>query len=182
MYDYIPNRQNQKARVVVLCLALGAVAAFFGSAYLPAYPAILQAIGLALLVPLIQITGRYLVLHYLYRLRERDDGQVDFEVYSYRGGTRMQLICRVGLDEIVATAPLSAENKRPPAKMRRYSYLPDIAPARATVVSVRNQDGDCELLLAPDEHIDGVLAAAAAQYRECHGEESLAARGGSEQE
>ena len=160
MYDFIPKRQNNKARLAVLLLGCASAVAFFGSSLTPKYPAVLQTIGLLLLVPLIQITGRYLAVHYLYRLKEHENGGADFEVYSYRGGARMQLVCRVGLDEITAAEKLCEQNRRPQKNLRRYNYLPDMAPADATVLSISNADGECELLLAPDAYLDGVFAAA----------------------
>lgn len=164
MYDYRPTRQNSLAKITVLLLLLASVAAFAGSAFLLQYPFILQSVGLILLLPMIQITARYLVLQYLYRLRTYDDGSVDFEVYSYRGGNRMQLVCRVGLEEVTAAVPLNEANKKPRHGLRRYTYHPDMCPKEALVVSVRNGDGDCELLLCTDKHLTDVFCRAAQNY------------------
>ncbi len=161
MYDYKPTRTNAKAKIAVLiCLAASAIA-FVGGGTVPKYPSILQCIGLCLLVPVIQITARYLILQYLYRLRQQDDGSVDLDIYTYRGGARMQLVCRVGLSEITAVAPLTAANKRSPHGVRRYNYHPDLKPTAGLVLSITNGDGDCEILLAPDAHLTEVLTAAA---------------------
>ena len=164
MYDYRPPRQNAKARMLVLMLLILSVASFACSAMMPQYPMILQCVGLLLLLPMIQITARYLVIQYLYRLHPYEDGNVDFEIFSYRGGARMQLVCRVGLEEVVAVAPLREENKRAPHGIRRYPYQPDMGPRDALVVSIRNGDGDCEILIAPDAHIREALERAAASY------------------
>ena len=158
MYDYKPRRTNAKAKVAVLLCLCAAVIAFVGGGLAPKYPSVLQCIGLCLLVPVIQITARYLVLQYLYRLRQREDGDADLEIYTYRGGSRMQLVCRVGLSEITATASLTVGNKQAPKGVRRYNYHPDLAPARGLVLSVTNGDGDCEILLAPDEYLTKILS------------------------
>lgn len=161
IYEYKPVQTNNKARLAVFLLLLAAVLAFVGSALVPSYPFILQTVGLCLLLPVIQLTARYLVLRYLYRLREREDGTVDFEIFAYRGGARMQLVCRVALTEITAAAPLDASNKRPPRELRRYGYHPDLAPDTGLLLSVSNYDGSCEILLSPDAHIKEVLTGAA---------------------
>ncbi len=160
MYDYRVPRQNAKAKLLALGLLMLSAAAFVGSAFTP-YPAILQCVGLACLFPMIQLVARYMAVQYLYRLRPYEDGNVDFEVYAYRGGARMQLVCRIGLEEVVAVTPLSPENKKAPKGMKRYGYQMDIAPEGAVVVSITNADGDCELLLVPDAYIEGVLLEAA---------------------
>ncbi len=164
MYDYRPQRQNAKAKILALGFLCAAAAAFVGAYFMPQYPVILQCVGLACLVPMIQIVARYLVVQYLYRLRPYEDGNVDFEVYSYRGGARMQLVCRVGLEEVTAITPLTPENKKAQHGVPRYGYHMDIDPQNAFVVSITNADGDCELLLTPDAYILEALEAAAKRY------------------
>ena len=158
MYDYLPKRQNNVAHLVSLALLLLSVASFVTSALIPnGLRVIPQAVGLILLVPLIQIVSRYIVIRYLYRLCPYEDGNTDIEVYAYRGGARMQLVCRVGLEEITATAPLCDANRKPPRGLRRYNYAPDMRPREALVLSITNADGDCEVLLCPDEVLTKAL-------------------------
>lgn len=165
MYDYKPPRGNSNAKMAALLCFLASVVAFVGAALVPKFPSVLQCIGLILLVPVIQITARYLILQYLYRLRAIDGGGVDFEVYAYRGGARMQLVCRIGLAEITAVKPLSEENRTAPSGLRRYNYHPDMRPRAGTVLSITNGDGDCEILIAPDAHLTAVFTRAAAQHQ-----------------
>lgn len=162
MYDYRPVHRNNTAKKVLLCLFAAAAAAFVGSALVPKYPVILQSVGLCLFVPIIQISVRFLLTRYLYRLREREDGGADLEIFTYRGGANMQLVCRVGLEEITAVAPLRKDNREPPRGVKRYHYCPDLAPREGTVVSLTNGDGDFELLLSPDDYLERVFRNAAA--------------------
>ena len=150
MYDYRPPRQNAKARYLVLGLFVAALVALFGSQFVPKFPFLLQVVGLSLFIPVIQLSTRYVFTSYLYRLHTHEQGDTDLEIYAYRGGARMQLVCRVGLSEITAAAPLTEANKKPPRRMRRYNYCMDISPRDALVLSITNGDGDCELLLCPD--------------------------------
>lgn len=161
MYDYRPQRQNYMAHLTVLWLFLCSAGCFIASGFVPKLPAILQAVGVLLLVPAIQLIARYMATQYLYRLRSYEDGKRDLEVYSYRGGDKMQLICRVGLEEITAAKPLSTENRRAPKGIKRYNYSPDMCPAKALVLSVTNEDGDCEVMLCPDQHMSEILQAVA---------------------
>ena len=160
MYDYRPPHRNAIARLLALGLFLLAIATFVTASFVqPPFVIICQSLGLVLMVPTIQILTRYVVNRYLYRLCTYEDGNTDIEVYSYRGGARMQLVCRVGLEEITATAPLTDANRKPPNGLRRYNYAPDIRPVDALVLSVSNGDGDCEVLLCPDEKLTAVLTA-----------------------
>jgi hypothetical protein len=159
MYDYQPPRQNAIARLLTVTLFAISAACFVLSSLLPKLAVIPQAVGLVLLVPAIQLITRYVVTRYLYRLCPYEDGNVDLDVYAYRGGDKMQLVCRVGLEEITAVAALTKDNRRPPRGMRRYGYAPDLFPREALVLSITNADGDCEVLLCPDEHIASILTA-----------------------
>ena len=159
MYEYKPARSNATAKLAVLLCLAATAAAFVTSAQVPKYPSILQALGLCFLVPAIQITARYLILQYLYRVKQNEDGGVDLEVLTDRWGARMQLVCRVGLSEITAAAPLATANKKAPRGIRRYNYHPDMKPQGGLVLSITNGDGDCEILLSPDEGLCEILAA-----------------------
>ena len=159
MYDYRPPRKNCYAQLMILWLFLAAAGCFIASSFLPDFPFILQSVGLLLLVPAIQLIARYCATRYLYRIATYEDGNVDLDVYAYRGGDKMQLVCRIGLEEITATAALTKDNRRPPRGVRRYGYAPDLFPREALVLSITNADGDCEVLLCPDEHIASILTA-----------------------
>lgn len=164
MYEYRPQKGNNTAGKVVFCLFLAAAVCLIGSALVPRYPVILQALGVCLFIPIIQITVRFLLSRYLYRLCTTEDGRTDFEVYLYRGGKQMQLVCRVGLDEITAARELTAENSTPPKGIRRYHYHPDKSPSKGLVLSVTNGDGDCEVLISPDEYLTAVFTGNAVQH------------------
>ena len=163
MYDYRPLRKSYAAHLVVLLLFLLSAASFISSAFVPKFPALLQSLGLLLLVPAIQLIARYMAVSYLYRLHTLEDGTTDLEVFSYRGGDKMQLVCRVGLYEITATAALGKENRRAKKGVHRYNYSPDLSPKDALVLCVTNGDGDCEILLCPDERMREILEAAPAR-------------------
>jgi hypothetical protein len=157
MYDYQPPRQNAIARLLTVTLFALAAACFVLSSFVPKLAVIPQAVGLILLVPAIQIVTRYVVTRYLYRICPYEDGNTDLDIYAYRGGARMQLVCRIGLEEITAAKPLSEENKKPPQNLRRYNYCPDIRPQNALVLSITNRDGDCEIVFCPDEKMAALL-------------------------
>ena len=155
-YDCRPVRQNYGAHLLVLALfALAGVS--FGLSGTVAYPVLLQLLGLVFLLPAIQLIARYLASRYLYRLRTYEDGQAELEIFVWRGGAKMQLVCCVGMDEIIAMAPLSKENARAPKGCKRYNYAQDICPKNALVLSLSNRDGECEVLLCPDEGLSHLL-------------------------
>lgn len=157
MYEYKPQRTNNRARLLVLGLLALAGVSFVTSAAVPKFPFIFQSLGLLLLLPAIQLLTRFVVTQYLYRIVAFEGGEVDLEIYAYRGGDKMQLVCRVGAEEITALAPLGEGNRKPPHNLRRYNYCMDLAPASATVLSITNGDGDCEVLFSPDAKMLEIL-------------------------
>jgi hypothetical protein len=156
MYEFKPQRQNQIAQLLVGALIALALTSFLISAFVP-MAWIPQTVGLALMVPMIQLVTRYVVTRYLYRICPYEDGNVDLDIYAYRGGTKMQLVGRIGLEEITKAEPLGKENRKPPQGMRRYNYCPQMFSKEALVLSVTNGDGDCEIILCPDKKMADIL-------------------------
>ena len=157
-YDYQPVRQNYLAHSAVLLLFLFSGAAFGISGFVPVGAVLWQILGLVLLLPAIQLIARYMASRYLYRLHTYEDGRADLEIFLYRGGSKMQMVCCVGLDEIVAAQPLTKENARAAKGVKRYDYAQDLHPAQACVLSILNADGVCEILFCPDEYMHRVIA------------------------
>ena len=156
MYEFKPQRTNSLALLVIATLFLLALVSFVISAFVP-LAWIPQTLGLLLMVPMIQLVTRYVATRYLYRICPYEDGNVDLDIYTYRGGTQMQLVCRLGLEEITAAAPLTDANRKPAKKMRRYNYCPVMFPKEALVLSVTNGDGDCEIIFCPDEKMADIV-------------------------
>ena len=161
-YDYRPIRQNYTAHALTVMLFLLSGVSFGFSTVLPPHSIPWQVLGLSLLLPAIQLIARYMASRYLYRLHTYEDGRTDLEIFLYRGGDKMQMICCVGLDEITAAAPLSRENARAAKGIKRYNYAQDLRPREALVLSLSNADGVCEVLFCPDEYIARVIADAVA--------------------
>ncbi len=161
-YECKPKRRNRKAHGTVLALVLAAVALLVGAGFIPAYGVLVQTLAILLFVPAIYLAGKYLIMQYLYRVHMLEDGSVDLDIYLYRGGTKMQLVGRMGLVEITNVALLAKENRRPAKGMKRYSYCMDMAPDKAIVLSISNEDGECEVLLSYDETLAQLLRDATA--------------------
>ncbi len=157
-YDYRPIRQNYTAHALTVMLFLLSGASFGLSGFLPPHHIVWQVLGLVLLLPAVQLIARYMASRYLYRLHTYEDGRADLEIFLYRGGDKMQMVCCVGLDEITAAAPLSRENARAARGIKRYDYAQDLRPRKATVLSLSNADGVCEVLFCPDEYIARTIA------------------------
>ncbi|MBQ8341243.1 MAG: hypothetical protein IJY22_02560 [Clostridia bacterium] len=156
MYEYKPQRQNSIAYLLIAALFLLALVSFVISAFVK-IAWIPQTVGLLLMVPMIQLVTRYVAGRYLYRICPYEDGNVDLDIYVYRGGANMQLVCRLGLEEITAAASLTDANRKPPKGMKRYNYCPEMFPAKAMVLSITNGDGDCEIVFCPDEKMADIV-------------------------
>ena len=164
-YDYRPIRQNYTAHAMVTLLFVLSGVSFGFSGFLPPHSILWQVLGLALLLPAIQLIARYMASRYLYRLHTYEDGHADLEIFLYRGGDKMQMVCCVALGEITAAVPLNAKNSRAPKGIKRYDYAQDLHPEKALVLSLSNADGVCELLFCPDEYLTRVMMDAAAAPR-----------------
>ena len=160
-YDCRPTRQNYGAHLVVLALFACAGVSFALSGTMT-YPALLQTLGLVFILPAVQLITRYLASRYLYRLRVGEDGGAVLEIFVYRGGAKMQLVCCVGMEEITAISPLTTANARAPRGCKRYNYAQDLRPREATVLSLENADGKCEVLFCPDAGLSRLIAERAA--------------------
>ena len=156
-YDYRPARQNYGAHLIVLALFAACGVSFWLSCIMP-YAVLWQVLGLVFLLPAIQLIARYLASRYLYRFRTYEDGQTELEIYVYRGGAKMQLVCCIGMNEITAIAPLTKENARAAKGCKRYNYAQDLYPREAAVLSISNADGTCEVLFCPDRELYRLLA------------------------
>ena len=157
-YDCRPVRQNYGAHLVVLALFCFAGVSFALSGTV-GYPIVLQILGLCFILPAVQLIARYLATRYLYRLHVYEDGTADLEIFVYRGGAKMQLVCCVGMEEITAISPLTKGNARAAKGCKRYNYAQDLRPREALVLSVSNRNGACEVLFCPDKGLTEQLRA-----------------------
>ena len=172
-YDYRPRRQNYKAPTIVFLLFLLSGGLFGCSGFLPPHSALWQSLGVLLLLPAVQLAVRYMISRYLYRLHTYEDGHTDLEIFLYRGGDKMQLVCCVALSEITAAAPLSAKNADAPAKIKRYNYTQDLFAREALVLSVTNRNGACEVLFSPDAYITQAITQALSAPRSAQTEQAF---------
>lgn len=156
-YEVCPKRENHKAHYLVLLFFMLAAVLLVVAGFMNRFSVLVQSLAILLLLPAIYITGKFLIMRYLYRVNVNEDGSVDFDVFSYRGGTKMQLICRLYLWEITEVRELCEENRRPAKSVPRYAYCADMSPKRALVLSVNNEDGACEVLISYDEKLAELL-------------------------
>ena len=157
-YDCRPARQNYGAHLITVTLFACASVSFVLSGVMGTFAILWQVLGLIFILPAIQLIARYMASRYLYRFRSFEDGQAELEIFAYRGGERMQLVCCIGMDEITAIAPLTRENARAKKGCKRYNYAQDLRPREATVLSISNRDGACEVLFCPDAALLRLLA------------------------
>ena len=156
-YDCRPIRQNYTAHAIVVLLFVFSGVSFALSGFMPPSGVLWQMLGLVLLLPAIQLIARYMASRYLYRLHVYEDGRADLEIFLYRGGDKMQMVCCVSLADITAAAPLCANNARAPKGVKRQDYAPDLHPLRALVLSVSHAESVYEVLFCPDEYLTRVI-------------------------
>lgn len=95
-----PVRQNRVLAVWIWVTMIGGVLLFACSMYLPNYPALLQVLGVGLLVASILLVGHYQT-RYTYRVEPDSRGGEghDFVVVQHKGRREM-VVCRLGVEDV----------------------------------------------------------------------------------
>ena len=163
MYEFKPQRTNNKAQSLILLFFIGAAALFFMSALLKGMPFVwaVQLIAILLLVAGVFIVTRYITKAFIYNI-DIIDGQADLSVTEVSSGGRRQItVCRIGLASI-RSVKLSEGGDETVALLRKerkkmFDYRPDINPEKS-ILLVSDEGGDeILILLAYDEELLRIL-------------------------
>ncbi|MBR2925970.1 MAG: hypothetical protein IKC31_00075 [Clostridia bacterium] len=148
MYCYKPSSQKKREKGLLIALLLLAVACF-GSARIPSVflPALLRVVGAFSLMGALVVLFRYLLRSYCYAVekREGDDGApMDF-VITERYGRYASVVCRISLSEVEQIEDITPQSRKEIARRtknaRVYSYIGELLPADARLLTLHGEDG-----------------------------------------
>ena len=148
MYCYKPSSQKKREKGLLIALLLLAVACF-GSAQIPSVflPALLKLSGAFSLLGGFAVLCRYLLRSYCYAVekREGDDGApMDF-VITERYGRHASVVCRISLSEVEQIEDITPQTRKEIARRiknaRVYSYIGELLPADARLLTLHGEDG-----------------------------------------
>ena len=126
-YSEQPERQNRVLAVWIWVTMIGGILLFACSMYLPDYPALLQLIGVGLMVAAILLVGHYQT-RYTYRIEPDARGGEgrDFVVIQHKG-RRETVVCRLGVEDVREIEHQTPENRD--ALKKKYADQKDVVHA-----------------------------------------------------
>ncbi len=160
MYEFKPQRTNNKAQKLIILFFIGAAALFLLTVPLKGFPFIwvVQLLAILLLVAAVFLVTRYISKIYEYSIDESGDLTVT-EVSS--GGKRRIAVCRISLSGIESARLVdsSDDGVRAIRKARKkiYDYRPDIAPEKSIIAVAREGGEEYIILFAYDEEFLNIL-------------------------
>jgi membrane protein implicated in regulation of membrane protease activity len=102
VYEYAPLFEKKKEKILsgaLICLA----AALYIGAQIPSAPLpwLFQILAVACLSVVILLTSLCLLRRYVYRIEQKDDGELDFIIDEYTG-RRKTTVCRISAASVVS--------------------------------------------------------------------------------
>ena len=178
-YSNVPQPQNRIASVASAVTFAVALIGLYGSQLMPAFPALLQLIGLFALVASIYMLVRAQT-RYIYAV-EPDGTEADEDdlVIARRQGKRRTVVCRLAMKDIREIDMATPENKKELAQKYHgdnvHNYCAELMPARSvylrfadsapgTMLSATEDEitpaSVCVVIrISPDEHLLSMLRA-----------------------
>ena len=165
MYEYTPEKKQNKAKSVAVCLVVGAAVLLLSVSLIDgvAYKGIFQLISFFILGLGILFATRSMK-RFTYRIAATDsDRGPDLTVTELQGRSRIT-VCRIAIEGISETVVCDrAELKRQKARIRSerrkfYSYTADILEERTIVVHATECGEEVSVILSYDETLFSFVA------------------------
>ena len=163
MYEFRPERTNNKAQKLILLFFIGAAALFVLTVPLKGMPFlwVIQLFAIILTVVAVFLVTRYITKTYEYSVEPVEDG-ADLSVTEVSsGGKRRITVCRISLGGIESARAIEGKDEELAAlrKARRkiFDYRPDLAPEKSILVTAREGGEEYLILLAYNEEFLSIL-------------------------
>lgn len=167
MYEYIPQKTNQKAtRAVGVSMIGGGAVLILTTAWqsMPFRWAV-QLVGIAFWGLVIFLYTRYVAKGYVYRVIQAEDGTLDFLVDEYQRKKRTT-VCRIGVSGITEAVAVKAAQKDAYAALKRrikeehrhgFDYTADLAPDEWVCLLCEEGGEPLAIRIQPDETLLRIL-------------------------
>ena len=162
LYEKTIKPQNRAAKVIALiCLICGAAVFITADAFMQAGVAIIQLVGVGLIVSSIYIASAYLLRQYTFSIEyNKQNGSTrethDFIVKELRYGKNTK-VCHFKMTDITSVHIIDGENKKQKIKERkgklRYTYNTEFAPQKSIEISASLDDEDYSIIVTYDENL-----------------------------
>ena len=168
MYEWIPQKTNQKARTAVILLLTGTVALFAITALFPAMPLrwLVQLIAIGMGTAAILLVTRYIAKSYLYRVIPTEGGDADLTVTERKSNRSRMVVCRVALSHIRERLLATPDNRtateawltqQRQKHLRFFDYRADLLPDRSILLLVEEGGETLVLRLSYDPTLYDLL-------------------------
>ncbi len=158
-----PQRSGRTVQVLMLVCMLSGIVLFAASMYVPSFPAVLQLLGVALMVAGIALVGVYQT-KYIYRIEPDSRGVEGYDFVVVQIKNRRELVvCRLGLADVRKIEEQTEQNrdaikkKYAEQKLTVHSYCVDIAPARSQYISFDDGGEQVVIRLQASEQLMDLL-------------------------
>jgi len=163
MYAYHPQFKKKKEKMLAwFFVALGAVL-YITSQYPGApVPGILQIIGVGSLAGSILLVSMCILRSYSYEIvAGEEEGKLDFVITEHYS-RRKTVVCRVGLDEVVAVVPFEESAQRKvkveKGKEKVYTYTGVLFDEKRYCVQICTQGEQIFVIICADEALLNILS------------------------
>lgn len=157
-YDFTPKRNIKAPAALSLALFVGALALFCVAGYGIGPVALLQLLGTVFGAAAIFLLVKFVVLGYIFRVEEKEEGGADFYVIEASAKKRRTL-CLISLGDVKETFEL-ADGKlksKPEGCGKVYNFCPELFPRRAVLLVVDDGDGRYAIKLPYDAEMTGMI-------------------------
>ena len=162
MYEFRPQRTNNRAQNLIILLFVGAAALFGLTFLLREFPFLwaIQLFAMLLVVAAIFLVTRYLMKAYEYAVIPSEGG-ADLTVTEVSaGGKRRITVCRISLSGIESVTVVEGSDERIRARRRAgkiYDYRPDVSPDRSLMAVAKEGGEELCILFAYGEEFLRIL-------------------------
>ena len=156
MYAYHPQFKKKKEKLLAWFLVALGVVLYITSQYPAApIPGVLQIVGIGSLAGSILLVSMCILRSYSYEIIEGEEGETRDFVITEHYSRRKTVVCRVGLDEVVAIVPFeeSAQQKvkAKKGKEKVYTYTGVLFDEKRYCVQICTQGEQIFVIICADE-------------------------------
>lgn len=151
-YDFLPKRNIKAPAAISLSLFVLAVGLFAAAGYGIAPAALLQLLGTLFGCAAIFILVKFVIMSYIYRIEEKEDGTADLYVIE-ASAKRRRTLCLISLEsvsELVELPDGKIKNSGGARAERVYNFCLELTPSRAWALLVEDGDGKYAIKLPHD--------------------------------
>ena len=161
---------NNIARALFIIFTSSSFAFIMLSSFINHYKGVVSLLGVMMFSVALILYTRYVAPIYYYDIFIDSEGHPLF-IVRQQVGKKYSTLCRIGLNEIKKIDGESLKERREHKTdlgVRKYSYLPTIAPKKAYRITTEGRYEKAEILIECSDEFAGLLSEYSAEARELY--------------